>query len=131
MGKILWCGMRASTAALPHTKDSGHWGKPAARVAAVKVALYHFLDDRSEKTVLSLEPGLIFLKERVKVMEEHPEEHGAFRMSGTVNSCHSKNIDSGNRPEYRNMPLRPHSLCNAAAASRPLLLKRSTEDDIG
>lgn len=123
--------MRASTAAPPHTKDSGHWGKSTARVAAVKVALDHLLDDRPEEAILLLKPGLILGQELVKVMEEHPVEHGAFRMSGTVNSCHSKNIDSGNRPEYRNMPLRPHSLCNAAAASRPLLLKRSTEDDIG
>jgi len=62
--------MRASTAAPPHTKDSGHWGKPAAGVAAVKVALYHLLDDRPEKTVLSLKPGLILGQELVKVMEE-------------------------------------------------------------
>jgi len=65
-------------------------GKPAARVAAVEVALDHILDDGSEEAVLSLETGLIFGQELVKVMEEHPVEHGAFRMSGTVNSCHSR-----------------------------------------
>jgi len=43
-----------------------------------------------EETVLLLETGLIFLKELVKVMEEHPVENGALRMSGTVNSCHSR-----------------------------------------
>jgi hypothetical protein len=37
-----------------------------------------------------LETGLVFLKELVKVMEEHPVEHGALRISGTVNSCHSR-----------------------------------------
>jgi hypothetical protein len=30
------------------------------------------------------------LKELVKVMEEHPVEHGAFRMTGSVHSCHSR-----------------------------------------
>jgi len=69
----------------------------------------HFFDDRTEEAVLSLETGLIFGQELFKVMEEHPVEHGAFRMpvcvylcrwhgrqvprtgrSGTVNSCHSK-----------------------------------------
>jgi len=65
-------------------------GKPAARVAAVEVALDHILDDGSEEAVLSLETGLIFGQELVKVMEEHPVEHGAFRMSGTVNFCHSR-----------------------------------------
>jgi len=32
-------------------------------------------------------------------MEQHPIKDGAFRMSGAVNSCHSKDKDSGNRPE--------------------------------
>lgn len=65
-------------------------GKPVARVAAVQIALHHFFDDGTEEAVLSLETGLIFGQELFKVMEEHPVEHGAFRMSGTVNSCHSK-----------------------------------------
>jgi len=71
------------------TRGTPDAGKPAAGVAAVQIALDHLLDDRPEKTVLSLETGLIFLKELVKVMEEHPVEHGALWMSGTVNSCHS------------------------------------------
>jgi len=65
-------------------------GKPAVRVAAVEVALDHILDEGPEKAVLFLEAGLILGQELVKVMEEHPVEHGAFGMSGTVNSCHSR-----------------------------------------
>jgi len=61
-------------------------GKPATRVAAVEVALDHILDDGPEKAVLFLESGLIFGKELVKVMEEHPVEHGTFRMSGAIDS---------------------------------------------
>lgn len=51
-------------------------------------------DDGSEEAVLSLETGLIFGQELVKVMEEYPVERGAFRMSGTVNSCHSRDNNS-------------------------------------
>ena len=65
-------------------------GKPAARVAAVKIALNDFLDDRPEEPVLSLETALVVGQELVKVMEEHPVEHGTFRMPGTVHSCHSR-----------------------------------------
>ncbi|MEA2005245.1 MAG: hypothetical protein U9O50_03170 [Acidobacteriota bacterium] len=74
-------------------------GKPTTRIAAVEITLHHLLDDRAEEAVLLLETRLIFLKELVKVMEEHPVEHGALRMTGPINSCHNRNIDSGNRPE--------------------------------
>ncbi|MGB7297106.1 MAG: hypothetical protein WBC70_16090 [Candidatus Aminicenantales bacterium] len=98
MGKILGYAVHSisSSATGEHqqaifpTGRTADAGKTAAGVAAVKVALDHLLDDRPEETVLLLETGLIFLKELVKVMEEHPVEHGALRMTGTVNSCHSR-----------------------------------------
>ena len=94
LGMARWAKSTSATGkvkeALLTTVRTPDAGKPAARVAAVEVALDHILDDGSEEAVLSLETGLIFGQELVKVMEEHPVEHGAFRMSGTVNSCHSR-----------------------------------------
>jgi len=72
------------------TRGTADAGKPAARVAAVKIALNHLLDDGAEEAVLLLEPGLILGQESVEIMEEHPVEHGALRVTGTVNSCHSR-----------------------------------------
>jgi hypothetical protein len=66
------------------------WAKSTSATGKVKEALDHILDDGLEEAVISLETGLIFGQELVKVMEEHPVEHGAFRMSGTVTSCHSR-----------------------------------------
>jgi len=69
-----------------------HAGKPTMRIAAVQIALHYLLDDGSEEAGLSLKTGLIFSQELVKVMEEHTVEHGAFRMSGAIDSCHSKEL---------------------------------------
>ena len=66
--------------------------KPAARITAVQIALDHLLDDGSEEAVLSLETALILGQEALKVMEKHTVEHGAFRMSGAIDSCHSKEL---------------------------------------
>jgi len=44
-------------------------GKPAARVAAIEVALNHLLDDWPKEAVLLLEPALVFRQEPVEVME--------------------------------------------------------------
>lgn len=65
-------------------------GKPAARIAAVEVALDDFLDDGTEEAILPLETALIFGQELLKVMEQYPVEHGAFRMTGTIDSGHSR-----------------------------------------
>jgi len=40
----------------------------------------HLFDDGTEEAVLFFKPGLIFGKKLVKVMEQHPVEHGAFGM---------------------------------------------------
>jgi hypothetical protein len=97
-------GAKSSGAAREHqqaifpTQRTADAGKPTAGVAAVKIALNHPLDDGPEETVLLLETGLIFLKEPVKVMEKHPVEHGALRMTGAVHSCHSGKMASRNGP---------------------------------
>jgi hypothetical protein len=65
-------------------------GKPAARITAVEVALDDFLDDGPEEAILLLETALIFGQELLKVMEQYPVEHGAFRMTGTIDSGHSR-----------------------------------------
>jgi len=64
--------------------------KAAARIAAIQVALDHILDNGPQESVLLLEAALILRKESVKIIEEHAVEDGALRMSGTVNSWHSK-----------------------------------------
>jgi len=74
-------------------------GKSATGVTAVEIALDHLLDDGPEETVLLLETSLILGQELVKIMEHHPVEHGTFRMSGTIDSCHSREEYPGNRPE--------------------------------
>jgi hypothetical protein len=65
------------------TRDAG---EPAARVAAVEVALDNLLDDRPEVPVFPLEAALVFDEEPIEVMEQHPVEDSPFRMSRTVNS---------------------------------------------
>jgi len=65
-------------------------GKPAARIAAVEVAVHDLLDDRPEEAILPLESALIFGKEPVEVMEQHPVERSPLGMSRTVDSGHSR-----------------------------------------
>ena len=60
--------------------------KPAARVAAVEVALNHVLDDWPREAVFLPEKLFILRKEPVKIMEEHAVEDGALRMSRTIDS---------------------------------------------
>ena len=73
-------------------------GKPAARVAALEVALDHLLDDRSKKAVLFLETALIVRQEAVKIVKEHPVQDGAFRISRTIHSGHDGRMASRNGP---------------------------------
>jgi hypothetical protein len=49
-------------------------GKPAAGIAAVKIALHDLVDDRPEKTVLLLETTFILSQESVEMMKQHPVE---------------------------------------------------------
>ncbi|GEM_PF-2616922 len=98
MGKIRGYNMRTSLTSLPYMKTTDA-GEPALWVAAVEIKLDDFLDDRTEVTVLLLEAAIILGPELVKIMEHHPVEHGTFRMSGTIDSCHSREEYPGNRPE--------------------------------
>jgi hypothetical protein len=40
--------------------------------------------------LLFLEAALILREEAFEIMKEHPVENGAFRMTGTINSGHSR-----------------------------------------
>jgi hypothetical protein len=73
-------------------------GEPAFRIAAVKILLDHLLDDRSEKPILPLETVFIFGQEPVEMMEKHPAKNRPLRMSGTIDSRHSRRIASRNGP---------------------------------
>ena len=83
-------------------------GKPAAGVAAVEVTLDHLLDDRAEEAILLLETALILGQETIKVVKKHPVEDSPLRMSGTINSCHSRSFSSRNRPDRRGFALFPY-----------------------
>jgi len=63
---------RTSTAALPSSPDTGHWGKPVHRIAAVEVFLNDILDDGTEIPVLLLETILILSQKRLEIMKKHP-----------------------------------------------------------
>ena len=81
----LFMGRRIADIA-PRGNGAAGSGEPAARVAAVEVALHELLDDRPEKPVLPLETTLILRQEPVEMMEEYPVENGPLRMSGTIDS---------------------------------------------
>jgi len=61
-------------------------GEPAARVAAVQVALDDLLDNRPEEPVLFLETTLILRQEAIEVMKQHPVEDRPLRMSRAIDS---------------------------------------------
>jgi len=48
--------------------------------------LDHLLDDQPKIPILPLEPALFLGQEPVEMMEQHPGEDGAFRMSRTIDS---------------------------------------------
>jgi len=108
-------------------------GKPAARVPAVQTSLrgakrrsnlMHwrymmrsprslrslvmafdgFLDNRPEEAILLLETAPVFGEELVEMMKKHPVEDGAFRMSGTGDSCHGQDKNPTNGPEAGRIP---------------------------
>jgi len=76
-------------------------GESAFRVAAIKIALDHRLDDRPKKTVRPLEAALIFRQEALEIMKKHPVEDRALRMPGTIDSRH------GGRKASRTGPTSP------------------------
>jgi len=76
-------------------------GKPAARIAAVKIALNDFLDNRAEKAVWLLEAALVLRQELVEIMEQDPIKDSPLRMSRTIHSRHSGRMASRNGPRLR------------------------------
>jgi len=60
--------------------------KPAARIAAIEIALDDLLNDRTEIAIRLLEKLLILRQEAPKMMEQHPVENGAFRMTRAIDS---------------------------------------------
>jgi hypothetical protein len=76
-------------------------GEPAAGIAAVKILFDHLLDDRPEKTILPLEPTLIFRQKPVEMMEEYPVKDCPLRMSRTMDSRHSRRKASRTGPTLR------------------------------
>jgi len=74
-------------------------GKPAHRVAAVQILLYHFLNHRTKIAILSLKPGFILKEELPKIMKKYLVEDSEFRMTLTIDPCHGTVSDSGNGPE--------------------------------
>jgi len=69
-------------------------GKPAHRIAAVKVLLHNLLDDWPEEAVLLLEPILIFTKEPLEIVKKHAVKHRVLRMTLAVDPCHGREDDS-------------------------------------
>ena len=69
-------------------------GKSTHRIAAVEILLDNILDHRTKIPVLLLEPMLIFSKEPLKIIKEHPVKHRVFRMTLAVDPCHGREDDS-------------------------------------
>jgi hypothetical protein len=69
-------------------------GKSAHRIAAVKILLNHILDHRTEETILSLKPALVFSEKLRKVTKKHKIKNRVFWMTLTVNPCHGSRDDS-------------------------------------
>jgi hypothetical protein len=68
----------------------------------------HLLDDRTEIAVRFLET-LVFRDEALKMMEKHPVENRAFRMTRAVDSRHiresrSKMLQGDKKEEVRGWP---------------------------
>ena len=62
---------------------------------------------RTAKPVLPLEPALILGQEPFEMMEQHPVEDGALRMSRTIDSRNSRRIASRNGPTSQIGPRLP------------------------
>jgi hypothetical protein len=69
--------------------------------ATVEILLHDGLDDRPEIAVGLLETLLILRDETLEMMEKHPVEDGPRRMSGTIDSRHSRRKAPRNEPMSR------------------------------
>jgi hypothetical protein len=83
--------------------DSGDAGKAAHRIAAIQVLLDDILDYRTEIAMLLLETILIFLKELLEIIEEHPIKYSvknrfawdALFISQAIFVMTSSDVDDG------------------------------------
>ncbi len=103
-------------------------GEPAARIAAVQVALHYLLDNGAEEAVLFLEAMLILCEEAVEVMEEHAIKDSPLGMSGTINSGHIRSFSSRNGPARSK-----HALCPFASgrcSRRPRLIALESKQEL-
>jgi len=73
-------------------------GEVGARIATVEIALDDLLDDRPEMTILLLKAALVDCQEPVEVMEQHPIEDRALRMTRTIDPLHIGATDSRSEP---------------------------------
>jgi len=73
-------------------------GEAAVGVTAVEILLDDLLDDCPEMAVGALESALVLGDKPLEMMEEHPLEGRAFRISGTVDSRHCERMTSRNGP---------------------------------
>jgi len=69
-------------------------GKATHRIAAVKILLDNILDYRTEVPVLLLKTILVFTKEALKIIKEHPVKHRVFQMTLPVDPSHGREDDS-------------------------------------
>jgi hypothetical protein len=63
-------------------------GKTALRIAAIEIFLHNLLHHRAKIAILSLKAVLIFQKEWLEVMKEHPVEDSALGMALAIDTCH-------------------------------------------
>jgi len=90
--------LKAPKRQISATSRTADEGEPTTRVDAVKIAFHNIFDDRLEESILFLEARLIFGHKPIEIMEENPVEDGALWMSGGIDSWHSRNNSSRNRP---------------------------------
>jgi hypothetical protein len=57
--------------------------------------------------LLLLETRLIFTKEPLEIIKEHPVKRSVFRMTLAVDPCHGREDDSQNGPDCRKRPCSP------------------------
>jgi hypothetical protein len=92
------------TVGTPDAGKATHW------IAAVEILLDNILDYRTDLPVLLLKTILIFTKEALKIIKEHPIKNRVFRMTLAVDPCHGSRDVSKNRPRSRKEPRRPDTL---------------------
>ena len=100
-------------------------GEPAAGIAAVKKLLDDALEDRSEIAICLLETFLIFRDEALKIIEKHPIENRALRMTRTIDARHIQDKRSRNGPG-KNKGRFPGADARIRGRNSPRFLKKTS-----